>query len=633
MSGKKPPTNKKPETKPEPKEEAKKEDEAISVSTKIYARVRHLMPWEPKKVSLAIVGNKVQNKAGKIVNEYDFERVFKPTQENDEVFKVVVLPMVSNVLKGYNAVLIAYGQTGSGKTYSMLGKPKINIVGLLPMMLEYFVKQSSVTKVELSSVEAFGHHVARIELFDLYDPENQTQVWSDKKGDTSLDMDKALTVPISDANDAHAKIIYAHAASHFAPTGKNPESSRGHVTFVAKVSQQKSRLESLVSYFVMVDCAGSEGESAFTEDFKARVDKETLIARRLEAGTINTGLSQLQVIFNQLRTKGVLTATIGNGLRRVLHPYINTKTYLSVLFTLSPSINNAKATESTLKFAVTAGMVKVKPVASKGNINFELLIKELRDHIASQEKVIDQNNDQIQELQRQITRIKEAIERSKKGLPIKPEKKKKKKGANGSALPEEEEEEYDENDSARIKPAKMDENVQEALHDLLDSTAMDLMAELDSDFKQGLDDMKSKQTGRGRTVTLEENATEMQEALKKYNTQTMPGPHNLKKPPEKKLKPQKSGVQIIAEKHAKTEDEFKRLEEKQKQIYEELKKGSPQNITDTELKDHAMELTILLEEQRAIKEGLTASKQIIVDFLKEDGREALIQFFKLRGLI
>jgi len=580
---------------------------------------------------LAIVGNKVQNKAGKIINEYDFERVFKPTQENEEVFKVVVLPMISNVLKGYNAVLIAYGQTGSGKTFSMLGKPKINIVGLLPMMLEHLVRQSSVTKVELSAVEAFGHHVARIELFDLYDPINQTQVWSDKIGDTSLDMDKALTVPISDANDAHAKIVYAHAASHFAPTGKNPESSRGHVTFVAKVSQQRSRLESLISYFVMVDCAGSEGESAFTEDFKARVDKETLIARRLEAGTINTGLSQLQVIFNQLRTKGILTPTIGNGLRRVLHPYINTRTYLSVLFTLSPSINNAKATESTLKFAVTAGMVKVKPVASKGNINFELLIKELRDHIASQEKVIEQNNDQVQELTRQINRIKEAIERSKKGLPIKP--KKKKKNANGG-VPEDEEEDYDDTDTPRIKPAKMDENVQDALHDLLDTTAMDLMAELDSDFKQGLEDLKGKKSGRNRTVTLEENASEMQEALKKYNTQTMPGPQNLKKPPPKKEdKPKKTKVQIIEEKHTKTEDEFRRLEEKQKQIYEELKKGNPQNVSDTELKDHAMELTILLEEQRAVKVGLTASKQIIVDYLKDDGREALIQYFKMRGLV
>ena len=50
--------------------------------------------------------------------------------------------------------------------------------------------------------------------------------------------------------------------------------------------------------------------------------------------------------------------TIGYGLRCVLYPYINTRTYLCVFFTLSPSVDNAKATESALKFAVTACMVK-----------------------------------------------------------------------------------------------------------------------------------------------------------------------------------------------------------------------------------------------------------------------------------
>ena len=148
-------------------------------------------------------------------------------------------------------MLIAYGQTGSGKTFSMLGKPKLGVVGLLPRMLAYMVQRETVTKVELSAVEAFGHHVAKIELFDLYDPDNQTQVWNDKLGNTSLDMMKARRVPIMDADDAHKKIIFAHAASHFAPTGKNPESSRGHVTFVAKITQQMSKHESKISYFVM----------------------------------------------------------------------------------------------------------------------------------------------------------------------------------------------------------------------------------------------------------------------------------------------------------------------------------------------------------------------------------------------
>lgn len=75
------------------------------------------------------------------------------------------------------------------------------------MMLAHMVEQKSVTKVELSSVEAFGDHVAKIILHYLFDEENQTQIWKEKIGDSSLDMMKAITVPISDADDAHKNII------------------------------------------------------------------------------------------------------------------------------------------------------------------------------------------------------------------------------------------------------------------------------------------------------------------------------------------------------------------------------------------------------------------------------------------
>ena len=68
----------------------------------------------------------------------------------------------------------------------------------------------------------------------------------------------------------------------------------------------RKSLKSITCGFDLVFRHGrSEGESAFTPDFKGSVDKATLMVRRLEAGTINTGLSQLQVIFNELRFKGV----------------------------------------------------------------------------------------------------------------------------------------------------------------------------------------------------------------------------------------------------------------------------------------------------------------------------------------
>merc|ERR1711997_801323 len=132
-----------------------------------------------------------------------------------------------------------------------------------------------------------------------------------------------------------------------------------------------------------------------------------------EAGTINSGLSALQVICNELRVKGKLSSTVGNGLRRVLHPFIDTKTYLSVLFTLSPSVNNAKATESTLKFAVTAGMVKVKPVQTKGKVNFKSLVAELKAHIEQQEQMIDGNNNKIEAIRRQQNLTTMAVENAK----------------------------------------------------------------------------------------------------------------------------------------------------------------------------------------------------------------------------
>ena len=207
-------------------------------NVKIFGRVRNLMPWEPRKTSLRVcTGNRLRNKTEKHENEYKFNRVFGIEINNEEIYQSMVMPMIDNVIDGFNAVLIAYGQTGSGKTFTMLGKPNLGVVGLLPMALKELVDTKTVHKLELSAVEAFGHHVAKIELFDLYDPHNQTPTWGAKKGNTGQEMHKAIRKEVKDIDAAYTLIRYAHAASHFAPTGKNPESSRGHVTFVAKVYQ------------------------------------------------------------------------------------------------------------------------------------------------------------------------------------------------------------------------------------------------------------------------------------------------------------------------------------------------------------------------------------------------------------
>jgi hypothetical protein len=640
----------------------KKEKKEKGTSIKIFARVRGLMPWEPKKVSLSVDGTtRVRNRTGKVITEYDFARVFKPDSTNEQVFKAIVMPMISNVLKGFNAVLIAYGQTGSGKTFSMLGKPRLGVVGLLPRMLAYIVDQPTVSKVELAAVEAFGHHVAKINLYDLFDPHNQVRKWDEKKGDGSIDPRSATHVEIHDADDAHDKIVYAHGASHFAPTGKNPESSRGHVTFIAKVHKQRSAHESQISYFAFLDCAGSEGESAFTDEFKSLVDAQTLMGRRLEAGTINTGLSQLQVIFNELRRKGKLTDTVGNGLRRVLHPYINTNTFISVLFALSPSVNNAKPTEATLKFAVAAGMVKVTPVLAAGKVDFETLVAELKAHIQRQEAVIEEQNDDVDDIERQMARIREAIARVKRGLPAKAPKKKGKKATGSVKISVEEVEaayeptglgdvDLDFVSTKHMEAAVPDEAAQAAMMDVLDSSILELMAELDEEFRDELakDGIVPKEEpaeekveapllavprgrtrgGRGRRMTAEENDEAMQAALEAAKKSS--GPMSPAKRKEIALKRKEERDAILEKDLLEQQKAYEALKKRQDDLHDMAKL---EDMDDEKVAEHAMELTVLLAQQEALTKGLVDSRATIVEYLEGEGREALLKFFRLRGFL
>merc|ERR1712228_121036 len=115
------------------------------------------------------------------------------------------------------------------------------------------------------------------------------------------------------------------------------------------------------------------------------------------------------IIFNELAVKGKLSKMLGNGLRRVLHPFINTRTVLAVIFTFSPSVNNAKPTESTLKFAVTAGMVKVKPVKAEVSLNVEKLVANLRKHIEENEKAIEEQENSIMKKNNELEMIKQEL--------------------------------------------------------------------------------------------------------------------------------------------------------------------------------------------------------------------------------
>ncbi|XP_015597469.1 kinesin-like protein KIF23 [Cephus cinctus] len=63
-----------------------------------------------------------------------FSRVFTADVSQREVFRVVALPLVENLIQGRNGLLFAYGVTGSGKTYTMMGDARDG--GIMPRCLD-----------------------------------------------------------------------------------------------------------------------------------------------------------------------------------------------------------------------------------------------------------------------------------------------------------------------------------------------------------------------------------------------------------------------------------------------------------------------------------------------------------------
>jgi len=372
------------------------------------------MMWENKQIGIKWTKTEVTNFGGVRPTAYTFQRVFSPTDNNEECFKVMMEPLCDRVLKGYNAIVVAYGQTGSGKTYTLVGKPKIDVVGMLPKILVYLRNRPEVTDLEIMAVEAFGRHVTKIRIYDLFDEANQ-RTWPEKQGKTMMDPKAVTRKMIRYKSDALDLVKLAHGNSHFAPTGKNPESSRGHIVFVIICTTERGHDKS-VSYFVVADLAGSEGESALSGDLVKGMSNETLTARRLEAGCINTGLSDLQGIFGELKRSNKLSNTQGLGLRRCLHPFIDNKTFISVLFCLSPVLESCTITESTLRFATRVCSIKAVPHKVKVIKNWKKMVEEMEQGMQEQKDKLQEMSDREEELSVKIVEVFRELENRQAGL-------------------------------------------------------------------------------------------------------------------------------------------------------------------------------------------------------------------------
>jgi hypothetical protein len=421
---------------------------------KIYARVRPLLPFEIKQNQREIIHcdgadlSLIPPDSSATFKRIDFvfTGICGQTDNNEDCYIKICKPLCDRVIEGYNAVLMAYGQTGCGKTFTMLGKPDHNppVIGMIPRGMKEFLESDKVEKLELRSVEAYSTNMKKIAIFDNLHKKNTTKPgtplgdaedWANKTGTTTLEMKDCTVVHVTDHIAGVKEVERAQRNSHIAPTGKNPESSRGHCMYLMTVVPCEDEDADEIpdpATFVFIDLAGSEGETALTPEFCATHAEEVVNVRRMEGGVINNGLTAIKGIFTELSKKGKLAQINKVGIRRVLLNYVDSNCHMSVMFMMSPAEFNAPATTSTLYFAKAAQLVKVKPQKAKKRVNWKKVA-------GLQKTEIDKLTEELMGLNEQIDKmypdgIPEPGDEKKKAEEQKKKKKKKKKKGNVNAL-------------------------------------------------------------------------------------------------------------------------------------------------------------------------------------------------------
>lgn len=103
---------------------------------KLYLRLRNIkdsLPYTINHTSIQFESESVT-----------FHKIFSKDSSQQDLYEELGKPLVDNLLRGINGILLAYGSSGSGKTYSLLGEP--NFEGLILKALEDVFARAKILK-------------------------------------------------------------------------------------------------------------------------------------------------------------------------------------------------------------------------------------------------------------------------------------------------------------------------------------------------------------------------------------------------------------------------------------------------------------------------------------------------------
>lgn len=321
---------------------------------------------------------------------FTFDRVFGPDTKQIDVYRSVVVPILEEVLMGYNCTIFAYGQTGTGKTYTMEGERSQDdcsweedpSAGIIPRTMHQLLENlNSLSDCEYSVRVSFLE-IYNEELFDLLSPSLDNQkmrLFEDATRKGSVVIQGLEELVVHDKDDVYNILERGRAKRQTAATLMNAHSSRSHSVFSVTIHIKENSVsgEELlkIGKLNLVDLAGSEN-----------VGRSGAVDKRLrEAGTINQSLLTLGRVITSLVERAPHIPYRESKLTRLLQDSLGGRTKTSIIATVSPALCNLEETLSTLDYAHRAKNILNRPEVNQ-KLTKKTLIKEYTEEIEKLKK-------------------------------------------------------------------------------------------------------------------------------------------------------------------------------------------------------------------------------------------------------
>ncbi|KAL8191994.1 hypothetical protein R6Q57_028115 [Mikania cordata] len=323
---------------------------------RVYCRVR------PGRLNVQSVVDNIEEgtitintpaKYGKGCRSFNFNKVFGPSATQAEVF-ADTRPLIRSVLDGYNVCIFAYGQTGSGKTHTMTGPKNLTEDGqgvnyralsdlffLAGQRKDTFEYDVSVQMIEIYN-EQVRDLLATESLNKRLDIRNNSQ--------NGFNVPDASLVQVASMYDVIELMNLGQRNRAVGATALNDRSSRSHSCLTVHVQGKDLTSGNVLRGCMhLVDLAGSE-----------RVDKSEVAGDRLkEAQHINKSLSALGDVISSLAQKNSHVPYRNSKLTQLLQDSLGGQAKTLMFVHISPELNAAGETLSTLKFAERVATVEL----------------------------------------------------------------------------------------------------------------------------------------------------------------------------------------------------------------------------------------------------------------------------------